>query len=342
MKQFFLLIILLVGTCFIKTENIASESIFFRKYTKYAQVFMDVCNTGNKPLSEKEKKQCARVRRRVMELLFAMYDKLKQHGNAFDLIDDPEHRKQMVRGVDQWAQYNFELSYFSRDIIKILVKNLILMTDISLKSPYYDRFQSADITFEEMAIMWNEYAIPKDVDIVQACMEYIVWAHGYLYKWLQLKKAFVKIIPCQNSEMMQNLSIDTSCYVIKQLGFYLKLPHRSQKMLDELVGALGKGWKTLPQDMKRQLIVDGELRICDPLTSDIVQFIASTAQKRKNMTQSNTTSSVDLDDDEDDEFWDDFIEMLLSKMTVISEKHQQPKKESISQYAILEKMLFEK
>lgn len=312
-----------------------------KKY-KYIKIFSSLFNKNNESLSIDEKKHFVKLRRRVVEFGFDIFDEFKKNGDAFDLIDNPEKRKQLARIVYQYAKNNQEITAFTKNIIKIFAKILISLTNTSLQSPYYEMFQSADISFDEMAIMFKEY-IPQGVDTDLAIMEYLVWAHSYLYRLIQLKLFFNKVTDCSCYDLIQNLSIDSGCYVMKQLGVYLKLPKKSQKFLNELVCALEQGLKDLPSEMKACLIKETEQGIDNHLVKDILKLIGSTAKIRKNMKKEifeNNDFFDNDDNDDNDELWDGFTEVFLLKMKKTSSLNSFLSKKTMSKYLILEKMLF--
>lgn len=321
----------------------SNDENLFGKKSKFFQLIIALCVQSKKNISDTEKKQIIRFHRKLIEFEFELLDEFKRNGDAFDLVNDPEKRKKLARIVYRYAKTHEEITDFTKNIIKILAKIFISLTNAEMRSSHFENFQSADISFEELAIMFEEY-IPKDVDILQAFMEHAVWAHKYLYKRLSIKKFFMRYIACQNYLFVQDKSIDSGCYVMQELGRYLKLPKKSQKIWNEFAVLVHEGIKTLSDDMRRSIIEDGESKIQSKVVGDFINSIGSVAKLRKSAAQDvkfYLNHSLEKDDDIDDEFWDKVVESLFLLIKINSPVVNDDSKENkFSNYFILEKMIF--
>lgn len=339
--RIFLCVIILCSFFYIKILTESNDQALFVKEWKLLQSIMTLGVQDKKNISDIEKRQLVKFRRRLIEFEFELLDEFKRKGDAFDLVDKPEKRKQLARIVYRYAKNHQEITDFTKNVIKILAKFLISLTNTEMRSPYYEKFQSADISFEEMVIMFQEY-IPQDVDIAFVGMEYVVWAHGYLYAYLQKKNLFTKFIGFADTDCIQNRSIDTICYALRELGIFFKFPKKTQKIWDEFIVVLQNGLKDLPQDMKLYLVKNMDQFVSDSLIVNFAKVLDSTIKIKKASLVDGFVSSIDVnqEEDEDDELWDKFVELWLHKMKKNPIDNSIQSENYISCYTIFEKMIF--
>lgn len=323
---------------FVINVFILSKNIYaFEKEVNCIKSLYFLLKNKQKYISCQEKKQFVKFRRRLIEFEFELLDEYKRNGDAFDLVDNPEKRKQLAKIVYRYAKNHNEITDFTKNIIKILAKILINLTNTEMQSSYYEKFQSADVSSEEMAIMFEEY-IPQNVDIALVGMEYAVWAHGCLYAYLKKKDLFAKFIGFADADCIQNRSIDTICYALREVGIFFKFPKKTKKIWDEFVVALQNGLKDLPKDMKLYFVKNIDQFISDSLIVNFAKILESTVKIKK--TSSKEGFVLNQEEDDEDELWDKFVELWLRKSNKSNLSEINQEYEKFSKYCIFEQLIF--
>jgi len=178
--------------------------------------------------------QNAMIEWQKLELRLEKYLVLLEHiaevsDGFIDVDADSKELKNAVQELLKRAQQDPEITN--------LVKNLV-----AFGCKYFTEIVEtvADLSVacdeEEIFNLFAEY-LPKNIDVVQILMDQIVSCNQYEIKQLQSKKS---------------LTIDDYCHCWRQFGVALKLPKKSLDGWNNLIIAIQKGVKDLPQDLRNE------------------------------------------------------------------------------------------
>lgn len=209
-------------------------------------------NTKSVALTEQEQQQIDMQTQALFLRLLLVYQKYAElfQGSGVEAELDPQAKaicaKYLLSQYASEIQQDQELTTLVKNLAGFVCKILCLSIDKVVFSKHFEKIKSGTISQADIAELFANY-FPKNMDVVQIGMEYIVWNHAYLKKQLDAKKA---------------LTIDDLCYSVQQFGVIAKLPKKTQELWNDLVLAVQKGMKDLPQDMCREMLktVEDSLR----------------------------------------------------------------------------------
>ncbi len=209
-------------------------------------------------MSEQERQQIKGQSEALLMRLMLVFSRYSDLVEEFDQVNQMLDAKQIKS-----LMVKFSARIRKDQELTNLIKNLV---EVSCKHLPVDKavFLCGNLSNAEIMAALAEY-VPKNMDVVQICMEYIVWNNAYLKKQLDAKKV---------------LTIDDLCYSIQQLSVIAKASKKSQEFWSDLVLAIQKGMKDLPQDLCRDMLKSVENSLRKPELEMGMKFFAPLVKLR--------------------------------------------------------------
>lgn len=215
-------------------------------------------------------------------------------------------------------QQDQELTTLVKNLAEFVCKILCLSIDKVVYSKHFEKIKSGTISQADIMGLFANY-FPKDIDVVQIGMDYIVWNHGYLKKQLDAKKS---------------LTIDDLCYSAQQFGVIAKLPKKTQEIWNELFLALQKGLKDLPQDLSRELLKTTEDSLRKSELEIGIKLLASIAKLRSEIVATRCADQNKLIG------YGKLMDQYIAQMHKAQKQAVVTKNQRIKSLMIVEKLIF--
>lgn len=263
-------------------------------------------------ISEQDQKQIIGQSEALLMRLMLVFsrcsDLVEELDQVYQMLDAKQLKSLMVK---------FSARIRKDQELTNLIKNLV---EVGCKHLPVDKavFLCGNLSNAETMAALTEY-VPKNMDVVQIVMEHAVWSNAYLKKQLDTKKA---------------LTIDDLCYSIEQLGVIAKAPKKSQEFWSDLVIAIQKGMKDLPQDLCRDMLKYVENSLRKPELEVSMKFLAPLVKLRSEIIATKGADQGKLIG------YGKLIDQFVAQAHKAQKQSIVTKNQIIKSIAVLEKLIF--
>lgn len=286
------------------------------------EAFFKKSSVNKNNLSEQEAQE---VEMQAQILLARLLSLLLNYADLLVKYDDNDENGLDIKVLKSFSvefsnrvQQDPELTNLVKNLSGFGCKHLLLILDTLVSSPDFAKITSGNMSEAEFIAMFAEY-ISKNMDVVQIVMEYALWNNAYLKKQLDAKKS---------------LTIDDLCYTVQQFGVIAKFPKKSQELWSDLILAVQKGMKDLPQDLYREMLKKTETSLRKPELEIGMKLLESIAKLRREILTTRGSDQNKLIG------YGKLLDQVFAQAQKIQQQATSPKNQILKLIKTTEKLIF--